>query len=105
MLPFYLHQYAGILQSEDIGRCCFFPGHAKNALINGPFVDGWFELWDLYEKWLKINAAGTQESRAKTHEKLWSEKDDRGISVRASAMGKLGAKPKLEERSTTPKIG
>ena len=45
------HQVQGLLQSEEYGRSCFFCGHAKRFLLKGPFVENWFELWDLYEKW------------------------------------------------------
>lgn len=45
------HQWQGLLQSEDVCRRCFFDGDARRFLEEGPFVEGWFELWDLYEKW------------------------------------------------------
>ena len=50
-LPRDLHQIHGILQSEDVGRVCFWVGDAVQWLKEGPFVQGWFDLYDLYEKW------------------------------------------------------
>jgi hypothetical protein len=46
------HQQQGILQSKDIGQCCFFVGHARKWLENlDYFPDGYFELWDIYENY------------------------------------------------------
>ena len=45
------HQVQGLLQSGEVGRCCFFPGHAKR-LLSSSFTPHWFELWELYEKWV-----------------------------------------------------
>ena len=52
-LPHDLHQIHGIRQSEDAGKRCFFTPHALTFLKKGPFVEDWFELYDLYEKWAK----------------------------------------------------
>ena len=51
------HQVQGILQSEEYGRMCFFSGDVKKFLTCGPFVSGWFELWDLYEKHLNLHSS------------------------------------------------
>ena len=51
LLLFDHHQVQGLLQSEEYKQCCFFAGHAKEFLVNGPFIEGWFELWVMYEKW------------------------------------------------------
>ena len=45
------HQIQGLLQSEEIGQRRFWSADALRFLKTGPFVDGWFELWDLYDKW------------------------------------------------------
>jgi len=45
------HQAQGLWQSKEYDQCCFFPGNAKHFLTHGPFVSGWFELWDIYEKY------------------------------------------------------
>jgi hypothetical protein len=50
-LLFNDHQIQGLFQSEEYGRCCFFPGHVRKFLTDGSFVLNWFELWDLYYKW------------------------------------------------------
>jgi hypothetical protein len=60
-LPHDLHQIHGIKQSEDFGRRCFYAFHALNFLKNGAFVEGWFELYDLYQKW----AGQSEETRLK----------------------------------------
>jgi hypothetical protein len=45
------HQVQGLLQSEEYGRCCFYNYDVRVFLKCGPFAPGWFELWDLYDKW------------------------------------------------------
>ena len=48
------HQQQGLLQSRDIGECCFFSGDAKTWLVNCNYwPDNYFELWDIYDE-LKI---------------------------------------------------
>jgi hypothetical protein len=51
------HQVQGLLQSEEYNKMCFFSGDVKSFLIKGPFVENWFELWDLYEKHLAIHSS------------------------------------------------
>lgn len=47
------HQQQGLLQSRDIGRCCFFSGDAKKWLMTcGYWPDNYFELWDIYENYI-----------------------------------------------------
>jgi len=43
------HQIQGLLQSKEYDQQCFFNGDAKRFLTYGPFVPGWFELWDIYD--------------------------------------------------------
>jgi hypothetical protein len=45
------HQVQGLWQSKEYGQCCFYNGHAKRFLTKGPFVSGWFELWDIYDEY------------------------------------------------------
>jgi hypothetical protein len=46
------HQQQGLLQSRDVGKRCFWSGDAKNWLKGlDYFPDGFFELWDIYEKY------------------------------------------------------
>lgn len=54
-LKFDDHQVQGILQSEEYGRLCFWTSDAKRFLLTGPFVDGWFGLWNIWEKWTALN--------------------------------------------------
>jgi len=68
------HQVHGLLQSEEYGKCCFFSGDAKKFLTTGPFVSGWFELWDLYDKWKGENARIN-------NVKLHSERNTEGKSL------------------------
>jgi hypothetical protein len=47
------HQHQGILQSKDVGKCCFFVGYAKRWLQECDyFPDRYFELWDIYEEFM-----------------------------------------------------
>ena len=69
-LLFSDHQIQGLLQSEEYGRRCFWSGHTKKFLAYGPFISNWFELWDIYDKWI-------EEHNRRLHE----EKDELGRSV------------------------
>jgi hypothetical protein len=60
-LSHYHHQIQGLLQSREYGQCCFFSGDAKRFLTRGPFVSGWFELWDIYDEYK--GAAGRANGR------------------------------------------
>lgn len=46
------HQWQGLLQSRDVGRRCFWVGDAKQWLLNSSFVEGYFELWDIFEEFI-----------------------------------------------------
>lgn len=80
------HQVQGLLQSEEMGQRCFFSGDAKWFLANGAFVDSWFDLWDLYDKWAGraglpadhgekvsqgISANSTSTERSERAKKIW----------------------------------
>lgn len=82
------HQQQGLYQSEESGRICFFPGDVKKFLIHGPFVSNWFELWDLYDKWVgerlkKVHDKKDEIGRSLTAMKLHTERNEFGKSVRA----------------------
>ncbi len=51
--PLTKHHHAihGILQSEEVGKPSIF-GWEGRVILNGPFVDGWFELLDAYDFWM-----------------------------------------------------
>lgn len=61
------HQQQGLLQSRDVGRCCFFVGHAKQWLESlDYFPDNYFELWDIFEDYCHdFRAFQTEVSLAK----------------------------------------
>lgn len=70
------HQHQGLLQSKDIGECCFFLGHAKKWLLEcDPIPENYFELWDIYEGY-------ASEHSRNNNKKLHAEKDELGRSVR-----------------------
>ena len=85
LLPHDLHQVHGLLQSEDVGRKCFWSGDAKRFLTQGPFVEGWFELWDIYDKWV---SQGGRDGALKGHK----DKLPCGHSKVAKAAGDAVAK-------------
>ena len=49
------HQWQGLLQSRDVGRRCYWVGHAKRWLETCNFVDGYFDLWDIYDEFNKLS--------------------------------------------------
>ena len=98
------HQHQGILQSKDVGRCCFFPWCAKRWLINcREFPEGYFELWDTYEKY-------SSEHSRKNAEKTHAEKNEGGKSINgvksgtASFCNKTGIHDPLYRNSAEYKI-
>jgi len=86
------HQQQGLYQSEEWGRVCFFAGDAKKFLTHGPFVENWFELWDIYDKWMKKKGEGM-------NEKIHEEKDEEGKSVHAVKLGKKMNEKVHEEKN------
>ena len=51
------HAIQGVFQSEEVGRKCFYNGHTKAALkAPNYFPPGWFEAWDLYDKWTTLSS-------------------------------------------------
>jgi len=50
------HQHQGLLQSRDVGKVCFWAGDAKKWLSTCDYwPDNYFELWDIYEEFVKQN--------------------------------------------------
>ena len=92
------HQIQGLLQSEEYERCCFWVGDAKRFLLNCPFVEDWFELWDLYERWKgngmgKMNKSLTLEARSVNAKKAVigrKERDPKKYSQFQKAAGMKG---------------
>jgi hypothetical protein len=86
------HQHQGLLQSQDIGECCFFAGDAKKWLLEcNYFPSDFFTLWDIYEKYSKIHQSVAGKKGAKRmNEIIHSEKDENGKSKHAVNIGKKG---------------
>ena len=64
------HQQQGLIQSRDLGKCCFFIGHAKKWLQECDyFPDDYFRLWDIYDTYSKKAAEHFKEpeTREKTN--------------------------------------
>lgn len=86
------HQHQGLLQSRDVGKCCFFVGHAKKWLQEcNYFPANYFELWDIYDTYSKKVAEHFNEPtvRQKTNEalraaetkaKMRKTREERGIT-------------------------
>lgn len=55
-LPRYMHAVQGILQSNEVGSSCVFGSWEKEAILNGPFVEGWFQLLDDLDHWRSAHA-------------------------------------------------
>jgi len=84
------HQQQGLLQSKDVGECCFFLGHAKQWLENLTyFPDDYFELWDIYDEYSKKQAG---EAGKTAH----SEKNEEGKSKHAIKAAKTSHRKKDE---------
>lgn len=91
------HQQQGLLQSRDVGECCFLIGHAKHWLKScDPIPKNYFELWDIYEEYTTLNAV-------KGAKKLHEEKDEEGKSVNAVKGGKKAIRKLHEEKDENGK--
>lgn len=91
------HQHQGLLQSRDVGQCCFFTGYAKQWLVNcNQLPENYFELWDIYDEYASEHArnagrkthemkneSGKSVQGIKNAEKLHEEKNEEGKSVNA----------------------
>ena len=82
------HQHQGLLQSKDLDKCCFFWPDTINWLRECDyFPENYFELWDIYEKYMR-------ELCSKASKQSHTEKDDLGRSVNAVKAGKAGHEEK-----------
>jgi len=70
------HQHQGLLQSKDLDKCCFFPGDVKSWLDRCEFFEGWFELYDIYDKY--VSEPGKRGANSTNR-----EKDKLGRSINA----------------------
>jgi hypothetical protein len=106
------HQQQGILQSRDVGQCCFFVGHANKWLLEcDPIPEDYFSLWDMFEEYSSVLGSeagkkaheekdenGKSFHSLKLNKKLHKEKDETGRSIHAVGMGKIGGKKSHEEK-------
>jgi hypothetical protein len=84
------HQHQGLLQSKDLGKCCFFSGHTKKWLEElDYFPDDYFGLWGIWEEY-------TGDNGRKTMEKLHGDKDAEGKSLHALRLNEKIHKEKDE---------
>ena len=81
------HQIQGILQSEEYGDRYFFPGYPKRVL-DRLFVEDWFEIYDLYDKWQKIAMSRVGKICLESHKKngtgFFNEETQRLAHARAA---------------------
>lgn len=81
------HQHQGLLQSRDVGRCCFFTPDARKWLLEcNYFPENYFDLWDIYDEYkgeniLKTHLEKDEQGRSQNTMRLHSEKDGGGRSV------------------------
>lgn len=80
------HQHQGLLQSKDLGKCCFFPYHTLAWLKDcNYFPENYFDLWDIYDKYASEHG---KENGGKAGKKTHEEKDENGKSKNAVKNGK-----------------
>jgi hypothetical protein len=115
------HQQQGLLQSQDLGKKCFYPGHVKRWLLTCDYwPDNFFDLWDIYdefqtakpteelirkrrasrtaEEWLEIAKSGAQAFIEKTTPEQRKEISKKAVAARLS-------KSTPESRSEAAKKG
>lgn len=104
------HQIQGLLQSVEYNQRCFFVGDAKRFLLNSPFIEEWFDLWDIYERFKGTSLAefhsekdeeGKSIRALEQMKQLHQEKDEQGRSRHAVRMGKAAHTEKNEDGKST----
>ena len=65
-MPLLRHHHAvhNVLQSLETGTCCVFGAWEREAITNGPFVAGYFELLDAIDR---IRSQGAREAALALH--------------------------------------
>jgi hypothetical protein len=101
------HQQQGLLQSRDLGKCCFFSGDVKEWLLTCSYwPDNFFELWDIYDEY--VSRPKPQEVREKTRQsvkRMWDELSQEERDMRAQNIrNALQSQPK-EVRSKRSRKG
>jgi hypothetical protein len=107
------HQVQGLLQSREYGQCCFYNGDVHRFLTEGPFVPGWFELWDIYDEYKGENGRKTAElgigihapgKQSKGGKKGGTKTAELGVGIHAPGMQSKGSKTTNSQKwqSTDP---
>ena len=61
------HALQGLWQWEEEGEVSFFHGDTKAALNAPGYLEmGWFEAYELYNKWFEINQSKARKKRSGT---------------------------------------
>ena len=68
------HQWQGLLQSKDLGKRCFWTPDTKKWLSEANFVEGYFDLWNIYEEFIS-GKHNSEETRRKQSEAKKGEKN------------------------------
>jgi hypothetical protein len=98
------HQHQGLLQSRDLDKCCFFSGDTLKWLSECDyFPEGYFELWDIYDRYKGKNSLKAAHTIHKEKDelgrslftlnnfsKVHDEKNDEGKSKHAVKSGRAG---------------
>ena len=98
------HAIQGIFQSEDVGRKCFWVPDTLKAL-NAPnyFPLGWFDAWDLFDKWKKTGGwmDRTTEDRQEVARKQGLKNAESGHLTRISRLYSHNEKQKQHMKKLT----
>ena len=97
------HMVQGLLQSEDLDKCCFHVGTTHNWLVSGQFPDyDYFHLWDIYDKYAKIHNSQIAKLGSSVNAGLTTYKKKVGLfsmsKEQKSAAGSAGAKTQYEQK-------
>jgi hypothetical protein len=102
------HQHQGLLQSRDLGKCCFFSGDVKEWLLTcGYWPDNFFELWDIYEEFIcSPKPPDVREKTRQSVKKMWDAlpqdvREKRSQNIRNA----LQSQPKEVRSKRSRKVG
>lgn len=95
------HQVQGILQSEEYGRCCFLVRDAYKFLNGEGFLcEGWFDLYDLYQKWSTEHTTKLAE-KLNEHQNTKKSQRENGESMAERELGWMSRELKSENAKNT----
>ena len=101
------HQHQGLLQSRDMGRRCYWIPDVKRWLLSTHFVEGYFELWDIFDEFNGGEHSANFGVTMSEEQKNKISESSKGRIVSEETRRKIGegSKGRIVSEETRRKIG